>query len=52
MDPEDQYRLITELLEPGLVLFYVTPPDIDESTPVKFYYFQKGSTGLYFNRLI
>ena len=30
MDPEDQYRLITELLEPEFGSLYVTPPDIDE----------------------
>ena len=30
MDPEYQYRLITELLEPEFGSLYVTPPDIDE----------------------
>ena len=30
MDPEDQYRLIRELLEPEFGSLYVTPPDIDQ----------------------
>ncbi len=30
MNPEDQYRLIRELLEPEFGSLYVTPPDIDQ----------------------
>ena len=30
MDPEDQYILIRELLEPEFGSLYVTPPDIDQ----------------------
>ncbi len=30
MDPEEQYHLFLELLEPDLGQLYVTPPDIDE----------------------
>ena len=30
MDPQDQYRLIRELLEPEFGSLYVTPPDIDQ----------------------
>lgn len=31
MEPEEQYRLIRELLEPEFGPMYVTPPDIDET---------------------
>ncbi|HIT12963.1 MAG TPA: GPR endopeptidase [Candidatus Scatomonas merdigallinarum] len=31
MEPEDQYQLIRELLEPEFGPLYVTPPDIDQS---------------------
>lgn len=31
MEPESQYQLIEELLEPEFGSFYVTPPDIDET---------------------
>ena len=30
MNPEDQYRMIRELLEPEFGSLYVTPPDIDQ----------------------
>ena len=52
MDPEDQYRLITELLEPEFGSLYVTPPDIDERVrQLSFTIFRKGiHRGFYFNR--
>ena len=31
MDPDGQYQLIRELLEPEFGPLYVTPPDIDQS---------------------
>ena len=42
MNPEDQYRMIRELLEPEFGPLYVTPPDIDETVKQLSYTISEG----------
>ena len=44
MNPEDQYRMIRELLEPEFGSLYVTPPDIDQRVKQLSFTISEGDT--------
>ena len=42
LDPDEQYQLICELLEPEFGTLYVTPPDIDQTVKRLSYTISEG----------
>ncbi len=42
LDPDEQYQLICELLEPEFGALYVTPPDIDQTVKRLSYTISEG----------